>query len=75
LDKNKLANFWQKHGSTFKGLNLEQKDKIVFVGNDEVSYEKYLPMVYKVLDDNASELTNTSAEVIEATAEPTSLDA
>ncbi|RJO61966.1 P-loop ATPase [candidate division WS5 bacterium] len=63
LDKVKLAIFWQKNGKTFKDLKLEDKDKIVFVGNDEASYKKYVPMVYKVLDDNIT-------DVAEATAKP-----
>jgi hypothetical protein len=52
LDKDKLAAFWQKHDNTFKGLKLEEKDKVVFVGDDEASYKKYVPKIYKVLDDN-----------------------
>lgn len=56
LDKSKLAVFWQKHVAAFKALKLEDKDKIVFVGNDEASYKKYVPMVYKVLDDNIAAL-------------------
>ncbi len=63
LDKNKLAEFWKKHGGTFKALKLEEKDKVVFVGNDEASYKKYVPMVYKVLDDNATEAVGTTTEV------------
>jgi len=61
LDKVKLAAFWQKHSKTFKDLKFEDKDKVVFVGNDEASYKKYIPLVYKVLDDNTSELANTGS--------------
>jgi hypothetical protein len=71
LDKAKLATFWQKHGKTFKDLKLEDKDKVVFVGNDEASYKKYIPMVYKVLDDNVVELAKTSTVSLEAPTTPT----
>ncbi|MBI5078349.1 MAG: P-loop ATPase [Candidatus Yonathbacteria bacterium] len=60
LDKVKLSTFWQKHGTTFKNLKLEDKEKVVFVGNDEASYKKYVPMVYKVLDDNVTEVTKVA---------------
>jgi hypothetical protein len=73
LDKVKLAAFWQKHGKTYKDLKLEDKEKIVFVGNDEASYKKYIPMVYKVLDDNVAELANV-AVTIETPATATSLE-
>lgn len=63
LDKAKLATFWQKHGKAFKDLKLENKDKIVFVGNDEASYKKYVPMVYKVLDDNVVEVTTAATAI------------
>lgn len=63
LDKNKLSEFWEKHGDTFKALKLEEKDKIVFVGSDEASYKKYVPMVYKVLDDNVMEISGTTTEL------------
>lgn len=63
LDKNKLAEFWKKQGDTFKTLKLEEKDKIVFVGNDEASYKKYVPMVYKVLDDNVTETAGATTEL------------
>ncbi|MFA6407275.1 MAG: P-loop NTPase fold protein [Candidatus Paceibacterota bacterium] len=66
LDKVKLAAFWQKHGKAFKDMKLEDKDKVVFVGNDEASYKKYVPMVYKVLDDNMSETTPTRPAAPEA---------
>lgn len=55
LDKTKLSTFWREQGNTFKNLKLEEKDKIVFVGNDEASYKKYIPLLYKVLDDNVTE--------------------
>ncbi len=67
LDKVKLAAFWQKHGDAFKALKLEDKDKIVFVGNDEASYKKYIPMVYKVLDDNVAEVAQAAATTAEVT--------
>lgn len=63
LDKNKLAEFWKKQGDTFKTLKLEEKDKIVFVGNDEASYKKYVQMVYKVLDDNVTETAGATTEL------------
>lgn len=63
LDKAKLATFWQKHSKTFKDLKLEDKDKIVFVGNDEASYKKYVPMVYKVLDDNITAVAEATAKL------------
>ncbi|MBI4232594.1 P-loop ATPase [Candidatus Peregrinibacteria bacterium] len=64
LDKVKLATFWQKHGKTFKDIKLEDKDRVVFVGNDEASYKKYVPMVYKVLDDNIVEVTEAASRLI-----------
>lgn len=70
LDKVKLATFWQKHGQTFKNLKLEDKDKIVFVGNDEASYKKYVPMVYEVLDDNITKVTEVASK-LDATTTPT----
>lgn len=70
LDKVKLAEFWQAHGQTFKDFKLEEKDKIVFVGNDEASYQKYVPMVYKVLDDNVTEVASAATEVLEEAAQP-----
>ncbi|MEX0931972.1 MAG: P-loop NTPase fold protein [Candidatus Paceibacterota bacterium] len=70
LDKIKLAEFWQEHGQTFKDLKLEEKDKIVYVGNDEASYQKYVPMVYKVLDDNITEVANAAARLLEENASP-----
>jgi len=73
LDRNKLSEFWKKYGDTFKALKLEEKDKIVFVGNDEASYKKYVPMVYKVLDDNVAESANAVVP-LEAPATSTSLE-
>ncbi|MDO8569524.1 MAG: P-loop NTPase fold protein [bacterium] len=63
LDKVKLATFWQTHGKTFKDLKLEDKEKVVFVGNDEASYKKYVPKVYGVLDDNVTEVANTATQL------------
>lgn len=63
LDKNKLAEFWKKHAPTFKALKLEEKDKIVFVGNDEASYKKYVPMIYKILDENVTEIPGVTTEL------------
>ncbi len=54
LDATKLANYWNKNGQIIKNMKLEEKEKIVYMGGEhEVSYKTYLPMVYKVLDDNA----------------------
>jgi hypothetical protein len=74
LDKTKLATFWKQYSKTYRELKLEGKDKIVFVGNDEASYKKYIPLLYKVLDDNVTESANTSVS-IEAPSTPTSLEA
>ncbi len=52
LHKEKLSVFWQKNNETFKNLKLEEKDKTVSMGKDDASYKKYIPMIYKVLDDN-----------------------
>jgi len=52
LDKVKLAKYWQTHSSEIKALNLDEKDKTVFVGNYAASYREYLPITYKVLDDH-----------------------
>lgn len=73
LDKNKLAEFWKEHGDTFKAMKLEEKDKIVFVGNDEASYKKYVPMVYKVLDDNVTEISRTASGSVVAST-PTAVE-
>ncbi len=64
LDKAKLATYWQAHGATIKALNLDQKDKTVFVGNYVASYKEYLPKIYKVLDDHLQEVT--APAVVEA---------
>ncbi|MEK7554440.1 MAG: P-loop NTPase fold protein [Patescibacteria group bacterium] len=56
LDKVKLAEYWQKNSATIKALNLHEKEKIVFVGNDEASYKENVPLIYKVLDDNVTEV-------------------
>lgn len=63
LDRTKLATFWREQSKTFKDLKLEEKDKIVFVGNDEASYKKYIPLLYKVLDDNVAESANAVASL------------
>jgi KAP family P-loop domain len=54
LDQVKLAAFWQKYEVAYKALKLEEQEKVVFVGNDEASYKQYVPMVYKVLDENVA---------------------
>ena len=63
LDKTELAIFWKKHEAAFKGLKLEENEKVVFVGNDEASYKKYVPMVYKVLDDNVTAISVAAESV------------
>lgn len=61
LDKVRLASYWQKHSVAIRALNLQDKEKVVFVGNDEASYREYVPLVYKVLDDNVAEVTGLVA--------------
>ena len=65
LDKEKLALFWQTHAATFKTLKLEELEKVVFVGNDEASYKKYVPMVYKVLDENVPTVSSANESIAE----------
>ena len=64
LDAKKLATFWQKHGVAYKALKLEESSKVVMIGKDEASYKKYVPMVYKVLDENVT--TVSSADTSKA---------
>ncbi len=66
LDKVGLAGYWQNHGATIKALKLEDLEKIVFVGNDEASYREYVPLVFKVLDDNLAEVQAAAAKVLAA---------
>ena len=65
LDKAKLATYWQTHGVAIKALDLDQKDKSVFVGNYVASYKEYLPMIYKVLDDHVQETQTVTPAVVE----------
>ncbi len=62
LEKDKLAVYWNKHSTTIKALKLEEKHKIVSLGdNYEASYKVYVPKIYKVLDDHvvSSNVSNT----------------
>lgn len=52
LDKIKLTTYWRTHSTAIKALNLEQKEKVVNVGNYIASYKKDLPAIYKILDDH-----------------------
>lgn len=55
LDEGKLASYWRDNSTTLKALNLEQKDKIVYLGNNnEASYRDYIPLVFQVLDNHAT---------------------
>lgn len=63
MDKTKLASYWQTNGPTIKALNLQESQKIVLVGDYEASYKEYIPMIYKVLDDNLAAVT-AAAEVV-----------
>lgn len=65
LDKVKLATYWQTHGMAIKALNLDQKDKTVFVGNYAASYKEYLPMIYKVLDDHVQQVQTAALTITE----------
>jgi hypothetical protein len=69
LDKVNLADYWQQHRTTIKALKLENLEKVVFVGNDEASYREYVPMVFKVLDDNLAEVQATATKVLAASKE------
>lgn len=65
LDKAKLATYWQTHGEKIKALNLDQKNKTVFVSNYVASYKEYLPMIYRVLDDHAKEIQASALATVE----------
>ncbi len=63
LDKDKLTAYWTKHALTIKAMNLETKEKIIPLGDKhEASYKKYVPMVYKVLDDHVTSSNQTITE-------------
>jgi len=69
LDKTRLAVYWEKNSTTIKALKLEEKEKTIRVGtiNDEpinVTYKEYVPLVYKVLDDNVEEVKKALAEAL-----------
>jgi hypothetical protein len=59
LDKARLADFWNTHSVTIKGLNLQNKDKILYVGNYTATYKDDLPAVLKMLDDHLADSQKT----------------
>lgn len=65
LDKTKLATYWQLHSAGIKSLNLDQKEKILHVGNYSASYKEDLPAIYKVLDDYLIEVAQVAQTIAE----------
>lgn len=66
LHKEKLAEYWQKNSSTIKAMNLNEKEKTLYVGNYTATYKDDLAPVFKVLDDYLVEVANakTNSKVI-----------
>lgn len=53
--KEKLINYWEKHGAKIKELNFPAKEKTIFTPNYSATYKEDLSNVYKVLDDLINE--------------------
>jgi hypothetical protein len=76
LDKKKLIMYWKINSSDIKALKLEDKEKILNVGNYTASYKRDLPLIYKVLDDHllienerlvsVEKLRNTLQELVDS---------
>ncbi|MEI6042535.1 MAG: P-loop NTPase fold protein [bacterium] len=58
LHKEKLAEYWQKNSSAIKAMNLNEKEKTLYVGNYTATYREDLAPVFKVLDDYLAEVVN-----------------
>jgi len=50
LDKTMLINYWWKHADIIKGLNLNEKEKQIFIDDYVVTYKDDLEKLYESLD-------------------------
>jgi hypothetical protein len=65
LSRIKLAEYWKENRNAIKELRLEDKEKNILIGENIASYMEYIPLIYKVLDDDleALEKENQSEEL------------
>lgn len=50
LKKERLIEYWKNNETSVRNLKLEEKDKVVYTSNYNVSYKDNLPEVFEMLD-------------------------
>lgn len=65
LNKTKLITYWETNSSTIKAMNLDKKEKNLYVGNYVAAYEEDLPALFEVLDAYKKEMETTDTAIEE----------